>query len=89
MNVPEAYRDSLRSLIESGVALPRLRVHDLRHTAATLLLRANVPIEIVSKVLGHAKISIIMDIYRQVSLEEKRSKMVDLFADFMTELKKP
>ena len=88
MNIPEAYRDSLKTLVESGAALPRIRVHDLRHTAATLLLRAGVPIEIVSKILGHAKISITMDIYRQVSLEEKRSKMVDLFADFMTDLKK-
>ncbi|MFN3265330.1 MAG: tyrosine-type recombinase/integrase [Deinococcales bacterium] len=75
-SVLEAYRDSLRSLIESGVALPRLRVHDLRHTAATLLLQANVPMEIVSKVLSHTKISITTDIYRRVSLEEKRYKMV-------------
>jgi integrase len=34
--------------------LPKVRFHDLRHTAATLLLADNVPLVTVSKILGHS-----------------------------------
>jgi len=34
--------------------LPSIRFHDLRHTAATLMLRAGVPIPTASHILGHA-----------------------------------
>lgn len=43
--------------------LPQIRLHDLRHTSATLLLAQNVDIETVSKRLGHSKASITLDIY--------------------------
>lgn len=44
-------------------ALPQIRLHDLRHTHATLLLQAGVHPKIVSERLGHAKISITLDVY--------------------------
>ncbi|MEY4532227.1 MAG: hypothetical protein RLZZ156_2950, partial [Deinococcota bacterium] len=68
------------TLILSGKAQPHLRPHNLRHTAATLMMRVGMPIAVVSKILGHARISITTDVYRQVRLEEKRTKMIDLFA---------
>jgi integrase len=40
-----------------------IRLHDLRHTHATLLLQAGVHPKIVSERLGHAKISITLDVY--------------------------
>ena len=43
--------------------LPRIRLHDLRHTGATLLLGKNTDIETVSHRLGHAKASVTLDIY--------------------------
>ena len=43
--------------------LPHIRLHDLRHTGATLLLGNNTDIETVSKRLGHAKASVTLDIY--------------------------
>ena len=43
--------------------LPRIRLHDLRHTGATLLLGENTDIETVSHRLGHAKASVTLDIY--------------------------
>ena len=43
--------------------LPSIRMHDLRHTHATLLLQAGVHPKIVSERLGHAKVSITMDVY--------------------------
>lgn len=45
----------------------RIRIHDLRHTAATLLLGAGVPAKIVSERLGHATISITLDLYSHVT----------------------
>ena len=43
--------------------LPEIRLHDLRHTSATLLLAQGVDIETVAKRLGHAKASVTLDIY--------------------------
>ena len=43
--------------------LPIIRLHDLRHTSATLLLSENVDIETVSHRLGHSKASVTLDVY--------------------------
>ncbi len=43
--------------------LPNIRLHDLRHTNATLLLSQNTDIETVSRRLGHSKTSVTLDIY--------------------------
>lgn len=44
-------------------ALPDIRFHDLRHTAASLMLNHGVAPIVVSRRLGHAKPSITLDIY--------------------------
>ena len=46
--------------------LPKMRFHDLRHTAASLLLNNKVPAIIVSSMLGHSKPSVTLDIYAHV-----------------------
>lgn len=46
--------------------LPAIHLHDLRHTHATLLLRAGVPVKVVSERLGHATVTITMEIYMHV-----------------------
>lgn len=43
--------------------LPACRLHDLRHTAASLLFQAGTPIKVISDMLGHASVTITMDIY--------------------------
>jgi integrase len=45
---------------------PRVRLHDLRHTHATILLRAGVHPKVVQERLGHATISTTLDIYSHV-----------------------
>ena len=50
--------------------LPIIRLHDLRHTSATLLLANGTDIETVSKRLGHSRASITLDIYGH-ALKEK------------------
>ena len=47
--------------IRAGVG--RRRFHASRHTAATLMLNAGVPLEVVSRILGHASYAITSDVY--------------------------
>jgi integrase len=49
------------------LGLPRIRLHDLRHTWASLALAAGVHPKIVQERLGHANISITLDIYSHVT----------------------
>lgn len=46
----------------SGVD-PRLRLHDLRHTAASLMIQAGYPPKMIQDVLGHASITTTLDLY--------------------------
>ena len=60
----------------SGV--PTIRLHDVRHTHATLALRAGVHPKIVSERLGHATVSITLDTYSHVlpSLQEEAAQVI-------------
>jgi integrase len=49
-----------------GAGLPRLRFHDLRHTAASLMLAQGVPPRVVMETLGHSQISLTMNTYSHV-----------------------
>lgn len=46
--------------------LPKVRLYDLRHTAATLALTAGVPPKVVSEQLGHASAAFTLDTYAHV-----------------------
>lgn len=46
--------------------LPKIRFHDLRHTCATLLLRQGVNPKFVQELLGHADISLTLNVYSHV-----------------------
>lgn len=64
-------------LLRAG--LPLLRFHDLRHTAATLLFHKGVHPKIVSELLGHATVSITLDIYSHMlpDMQEQASAAMD------------
>lgn len=59
-------RRSFHPLLERA-GLPRMRFHDLRHTAATLLLAQGVHPKIVQEMLGHASIALTLDTYSHVT----------------------
>lgn len=46
--------------------LPVIRLHDLRHTHATILLTARVPVHVVSQRLGHASAVVTMTLRAHV-----------------------
>jgi integrase len=59
------HKNSWRPLLQRA-GLPHARVHDLRHTAATLMLSRGVPVKVVSEMLGHADVSTTLSIYAHV-----------------------
>ena len=59
-------RRSFWPLLERA-GLPRIRFHDLRHTAATLMLGRGIHPKIVSEMLGHSQIGITLDLYSHVT----------------------
>ncbi len=64
-------------LWDSG--LPEIRFHDLRHTAASLMLNHGIPVIIVSRRLGHARPSITLDIYGHLmpSMQSEAAELMD------------
>lgn len=69
---PERYsRRFVEQVVQARKALgedqlPRIRLHDLRHTHATLLLAAGEPVKVVSERLGHANAMITLTVYQHV-----------------------
>lgn len=63
--------------------LPVIRFHDLRHTAASLMLNKGIPVYIVSRRLGHSKASITLDVYVHLisDINAGAAKLID---DFIT-----
>src|SRR5664280_1431220 len=59
---PESVSRYWRQAVKRSV-LPTIRLHDLRHTHATLALQAGIHPKVVSERLGHATISITLDTY--------------------------
>jgi integrase len=73
--------DAFKRLLEKA-DLPNIRFHDLRHSAATILLSMGVHPKIVQELLGHSTISMTMDIYSHVlpsMQQETMDKLDDLF----------
>ena len=58
--------------------LPRIRLHDLRHSYATAALTAGIAAKVVSERLGHASVAITLDTYSHVhpALQEEAAHTV-------------
>jgi len=71
------YREFKEILRKAG--LPDIRFHDLRHTAATLMLQEGIHPKIVQERLGHAQIYMTMDTYSHVlpAMQDKAAKKMD------------
>jgi len=64
-------------LKEAG--LPDIRVHDLRHSHASLLLASGINPKLVQEPLGHSSIALTLDTYSHVipSLQEEVARKMD------------
>ena len=68
----------------ANAELPRIRIHDLRHTAATLLLEGGVHPKVVQEMLGHSTITLTLDTYSHVVpgiQAEAAARMQQLFVN--------
>ncbi|HZT67240.1 MAG TPA: site-specific integrase [Acidimicrobiales bacterium] len=63
-------RDFTAACRQAGV--PTIRIHDLRHTAATLALQAGAHPKLVQEMLGHARVAITLDLYSHTTPEMHR-----------------
>jgi integrase len=76
---PLEHRARLEQIVKSGPMLPRISVHDLRHTAGSLMLMRGVPLETVSDMLGHKDSSITRQTYIHITEKFRRDNVIDLF----------
>ena len=73
---------SFSQIVDRKVAkldVPTISLHDLRHTHATLLLKAGVPVKVVSERLGHANVAFTMSVYQHV-LPGMQAEAAETFA---------
>jgi integrase len=61
-----------------NASLPRIRLHDLRHTYASLSLQAGVSVKVVSERLGHASAAFTQDVYMHAlpGMQEDAAELV-------------
>jgi integrase len=68
---PRNLTDRYKALLERA-GLPAIRLHDLRHSCASLLIAQGVPMEIVKDTLGHSQISLTVNTYVHLLPETQR-----------------
>ncbi len=78
---PERATKLFREAIKNA-KLPRIRLHDLRHTHATLGLEAGIPVKVISQHLGHGSTRITQDVYQHV-LKEQQEAAAGQIADLV------
>jgi integrase len=79
-------RRSFKPLLEAA-SLPNIRFHDLRHTAATLLMAEGVHPKVVQERLGHSSIGLTLDTYSHVlpSMQNEAADKLDAALTLSTE----
>ena len=62
-----------------SIGLPHMRFHDLRHSAATILLAMKVHPKVVQEILGHSQIAMTLDVYSHAlpSMQEDVTRQWD------------
>jgi integrase len=74
---PESVSRYWRQAVKKSM-LPQIRLHDLRHTHATLALQAGIHPKVVSERLGHATVSITLDTYSHAipAMQEEAAALI-------------
>ena len=63
LRLPNWRRDVFLLARDRACISPRFRIHDLRHTAASLMIQAGYPPKMLQEILGHASITTTLDLY--------------------------
>lgn len=62
-------------VLAAKAGLSNVRLHDLRHTCASMLLAQGVPPRVVMEILGHSSLDVTMNIYGHVMLDAQRDAL--------------
>jgi integrase len=62
---PHAISQAFERIV-ARAGVPKVRLHDVRHTHGTLLIKAGVPVKVVSERLGHGNLAFTIDTYQHV-----------------------
>ncbi|ASA25387.1 tyrosine-type recombinase/integrase [Paenibacillus donghaensis] len=81
-------QQQLKDAGQPYIDFPRIRFHDLRHTHATLLLKAGIHPKIVQERLGHSSINVTLDTYSHV-LPNLQEAVLRNIGDSITGDRKP
>ncbi|BAL85499.1 putative integrase [Actinoplanes missouriensis 431] len=76
------FRKGTWKRITSRAGLTGLRLHDLRHTVASLLISANVPLTAIQRMLGHTSIKMTSDLYGHL-MPEVNESIVDTLTEVL------
>ena len=74
---PRLLYEWFRALV-TGAGLPMIRFHDLRHTAASLMIRQGIPPKTVSDRLGHADVAFTLRVYAHLYEDQREAAAFDL-----------
>ena len=79
INVSNLRNRSWKRLLGCAGLPPSTRLHDIRHSTATLLLSRGVPVKVVSEMLGHAGVGITLSVYAHVlpDMQDEAAKAMD------------
>ena len=80
--IPDTTADVMKNEAEKRAGLPHIRVHDLRHSYASLLINKGVDIGIISRLMGHGSPQITYSIYSHF-YPETNYKAVERIDDLM------
>jgi integrase len=81
---PNIASQTFSALLSECEGVPRIRLHDLRRTHATLALQAGVHVKVVAERLGHSSAKVTLDVYSQAipaMQEDAATKVAALIAD--------
>ncbi|EMF0500445.1 site-specific integrase [Enterococcus hirae] len=70
---------------KTGKEIKTITIHGFRHTHASLLYKANIPIKEAQERLGHSNVKTTLNIYTHLS-KDQRDKTASRFAEFMNEI---
>jgi len=79
---PETLSGWFEAAVEKCGGLRRITLHGCRHTCATSMLKAGVPIHVVSQFLGHSNVQITLDTYAHVLPGQDEQAVVALVAEY-------
>ena len=78
---PHSFSQAFNRIV-ARADVPRVRLHDVRHTHGTLLIKEGIPVKVVSERLGHANPAFTIDTYQHV-LPGMQTEAARIFEDLI------